>query len=98
MHSHNDGVDMFVAVIRHSEHVLQDQARKLGLPKPVENIYCIGDNICTDIFGANLYNKYLESRQIDKTKAKIQVVRLWSLRQSFMDKNFDSIPRMKLHC
>jgi len=60
---------------RHSEHVLQDQARKLGLPKPVENIYCIGDNICTDIFGANLYNKYLESRQIDKklmTQAKIQ--------------------------
>ena len=24
----------------------------------VSNIYCIGDNVCTDIFGANLYNRY----------------------------------------
>jgi HAD superfamily hydrolase (TIGR01456 family) len=45
---------------RHSEHVLQEQAVKLGLKDPVRNIYCIGDNICTDIFGANLYNKYLQ--------------------------------------
>ncbi|XP_023320757.1 haloacid dehalogenase-like hydrolase domain-containing 5 isoform X2 [Eurytemora carolleeae] len=45
---------------RHSEHVLQEQALKIGLKKPVRHIYCIGDNICTDIFGANLYNKYLQ--------------------------------------
>ena len=25
----------------------------------VSNIYCIGDNVCTDIFGANLYNRYV---------------------------------------
>lgn len=50
---------------RHSEHVLQRQAQKLGLRKPVRSIYCIGDNICTDIFGANLYNKYLHTRQRD---------------------------------
>ena len=31
------------------------------------NIYCIGDNVCTDIFGANLYNKYLERRAVDST-------------------------------
>ena len=36
----------------------------------VKNIYCIGDNICTDIFGANLYNRYLhqmKSRQAQKS-------------------------------
>jgi len=44
---------------RHGEHVLQKEALKMGLD-PVKNIYCIGDNICTDIFGANLYNKYLQ--------------------------------------
>ena len=32
---------------------------------PLKNIYCIGDNICTDIFGANLYNNYLLKRQQD---------------------------------
>ena len=32
---------------------------------PLKNIYCIGDNICTDIFGANLYDNYLLKRQQD---------------------------------
>jgi len=61
---------------RHGEHVLQQQARdSVGLPHPVKTIYCIGDNICTDIFGANLYNKYLQRRRLDTavmTQAKVQ--------------------------
>jgi len=56
---------------RHGEHVLQEQAQKLALPT-VKNVYCIGDNICTDIFGANLYNKYLQNRIRDKAHAAIQ--------------------------
>jgi hypothetical protein len=49
---------------RHGEHVLQREAAGLGM-EPVKNIYCIGDNICTDIFGANLYNNYLYRRRQD---------------------------------
>jgi len=55
---------------RHAEHVLQQQAARIagsdsggegaGL---VSNIYCIGDNVCTDIFGANLYNRYLHHKR-----------------------------------
>lgn len=59
---------------RHGEHVLQQQARAGGHPLPVRTIYCIGDNICTDIFGANLYNKYLERQRLDTavmTQAKV---------------------------
>lgn len=37
----------------------------MGLSDPVKNIYCIGDNVCTDIFGANLYNNYLQKRRED---------------------------------
>ena len=44
---------------RHGEHVLQKEAENMGL-HPLKNIYCIGDNICTDIFGANLYNRYIQ--------------------------------------
>ncbi|TRY63500.1 hypothetical protein TCAL_00409 [Tigriopus californicus] len=44
---------------RHSEHMLQAAAKKIGLDQPVQSIYCIGDNVCTDIFGANLYHKQL---------------------------------------
>eukprot|EP00092_Neocalanus_flemingeri_P084066 GFUD01105576.1.p1 GENE.GFUD01105576.1~~GFUD01105576.1.p1 ORF type:complete len:393 (+),score=141.71 GFUD01105576.1:122-1300(+) len=61
---------------RHGEHVLQQQAlHTVGLPHPVKTIYCVGDNICTDIFGANLYNKYLQRRRLDTavmTQAKVQ--------------------------
>jgi len=61
---------------RHGEHVLQQQALgTVGLVRPVKNIYCIGDNVCTDIFGANLYNKYLQRRRLDTavmTQAKVQ--------------------------
>lgn len=46
------------------------------MASPVKTIYCIGDNVCTDIFGANLYNKYLQRRRLDTavmTQAKVQV-------------------------
>ena len=55
---------------RHAEHVLQEQAVKAGF-NPVKNIYCIGDNVCTDIFGANLYNRYLSpSIQLIRPRGK----------------------------
>ena len=50
---------------RHAEHVLQQQAARIaGCDSGAEaghvsSIYCIGDNVCTDIFGANLYNRYV---------------------------------------
>jgi len=47
---------------RHSEHVLQMEARRLGVGT-VSTLYCIGDNVCTDIFGANLYNEYLSQKR-----------------------------------
>ena len=47
---------------RHGEHILQNQAKVIhgdNLKHPLKNIYFVGDNICTDIFGANLYHKSL---------------------------------------
>ncbi len=35
----------------------------MGHNRPLKSIYCIGDNVCTDIFGANLYNRYLIDNQ-----------------------------------
>merc|ERR1711990_309990 len=51
---------------RHGEHVLQKEAENMGL-HPLKTIYCIGDNVCTDIFGANLYNNYLQRRHHHQT-------------------------------
>lgn len=47
---------------RHGEHVLQEHAKLIygsQLKSPLKTMYFVGDNICTDIFGANLYHKYL---------------------------------------
>ena len=54
---------------RHGEHVLQTHAQRIGIKKPIKNIYCIGDNICTDIFGANLYNRYLQNKRYASRRA-----------------------------
>mgnify|MGYP003574217533 CR=1 FL=1 len=45
----------------HSEHVLQEEARKLTLP-PIKRMYCIGDNPDVDIYGANLFNNMLQKK------------------------------------
>ena len=53
---------------KHAEHVLQGHgARIFGHSQwnPLRNMYFVGDNVCTDIFGANLYHKYLQ-KTIDK--------------------------------
>ena len=51
---------------RHGEQVLQHQAQLIygdDWKRPLKNIYFVGDNVCTDIFGANLYNKYLTNHK-----------------------------------
>ena len=44
---------------RCAEVNLQKQAKLIygdDLQSPLKNMYFVGDNICTDIFGANLFN------------------------------------------
>ncbi|XP_003707869.1 haloacid dehalogenase-like hydrolase domain-containing 5 [Megachile rotundata] len=43
----------------HASYMLREHARSIGIDHNVDTIYAIGDNINTDIFGANLYDKYL---------------------------------------
>lgn len=43
----------------HANHKILDHAETIGINHNVDTIYAIGDNINTDVFGANLYDKYL---------------------------------------
>lgn len=45
----------------HADYLLSLQAQNIGV-KGVQTIYCIGDNPETDIYGGNLYNRYLQSQ------------------------------------
>ncbi|CAH1783932.1 unnamed protein product [Owenia fusiformis] len=44
---------------RYAEHVIQQHAKALGITRPIEKLYFIGDNPLVDIFGANMYNQYI---------------------------------------
>ncbi|XP_045165956.1 haloacid dehalogenase-like hydrolase domain-containing 5 [Mercenaria mercenaria] len=48
---------------RHADFLLYEQARNMGM-NGIKTIYCIGDNPESDIYGANLYDKYLQKRVI----------------------------------
>ncbi|XP_012258401.2 haloacid dehalogenase-like hydrolase domain-containing 5 [Athalia rosae] len=43
----------------HSNRMLLKHAKSIGIDHSIETIYAVGDNINTDVFGANLYDKYL---------------------------------------
>ena len=55
---------------KHSELILQKQAELIfgdSYAGPLRNIYFVGDNVCTDIFGANLYDNYLINKKQRRT-------------------------------
>ncbi|XP_015594726.1 haloacid dehalogenase-like hydrolase domain-containing 5 [Cephus cinctus] len=45
----------------HANRMLLQHAKSIGINENINTIYAIGDNINTDVFGANLYDKYLSS-------------------------------------
>jgi len=46
----------------HAETMLQEHARKIGVTEPLTNLYMVGDNIDTDIYGMNLYAAFVAQR------------------------------------
>ncbi|XP_063785395.1 haloacid dehalogenase-like hydrolase domain-containing 5 isoform X2 [Pseudophryne corroboree] len=51
-----------------AEQLLLRQARERGWKCPVRTLYAIGDNPMADVYGANLYNRYLQSRRGDSPR------------------------------
>ncbi|XP_068578949.1 haloacid dehalogenase-like hydrolase domain-containing 5 [Cebidichthys violaceus] len=59
-----------VVTYNYAELLISQQAERLGWTTPVKRLYAIGDNPMADIYGANLYNHYLQASQ--RTKAQRQ--------------------------
>lgn len=55
-----------VVTYNYAELLIRQQAEKLGWTTPVKRLYAIGDNPMADIYGANLYNRYLQIAQDTK--------------------------------
>lgn len=57
-----------------AEYLIRCQAMERDWKNPITSLYAIGDNLMTDIYGANLYNRYLEEKRARKNpKAVAQI-------------------------
>ncbi|XP_061474104.1 haloacid dehalogenase-like hydrolase domain-containing 5 isoform X2 [Rhineura floridana] len=57
----------------YAEYLIRTQAAAKQWRKPIQTLYAIGDNLMTDIYGANLYNRYLEEKNSRRgSKAQVQ--------------------------
>lgn len=45
----------------YAESQIQEQAKTIGIDEKITHLYAIGDNLDTDVYGANIYNQILEN-------------------------------------
>ncbi|GFR88570.1 cat eye syndrome critical region protein 5 [Elysia marginata] len=74
----------------HSDFILTQQAKLLGIDH-IRTIYCVGDNPETDIYGGNLYNRYLQRRRLSNSNSSDETrrVKLASPDAEFLDEDAD---------
>ncbi|KFQ37662.1 Cat eye syndrome critical region protein 5, partial [Mesitornis unicolor] len=48
----------------YAEYLIKQQAEKQGWKAPIRRLYAVGDNPMSDVYGANLYNSYLNCESI----------------------------------
>ncbi|NWY67441.1 HDHD5 hydrolase, partial [Erithacus rubecula] len=47
---------------QYAEHLIRAQALQRSWEQPIQTLYAVGDNVMTDVYGANLYNRFLQER------------------------------------
>ncbi|XP_068763512.1 haloacid dehalogenase-like hydrolase domain-containing 5 isoform X1 [Struthio camelus] len=58
---------------QYAEYLIRAQAAERQWKQPIQTLYAVGDNLMTDVYGANLYNRYLEDKNSRKgSKTQIQ--------------------------
>jgi hypothetical protein len=58
----------------YAEKMLIKHAKSIGIQNDIKRLYAVGDNLDTDIYGANIYNQILENNLIKK-ESKQQVMK-----------------------
>ncbi|XP_033373242.1 haloacid dehalogenase-like hydrolase domain-containing 5 [Parus major] len=56
---------------QYAEHLIRAQALQRSWEQPIQTLYAVGDNLMTDVYGANLYNRYLQSSRTG-SKSRLQ--------------------------
>ncbi|XP_066525600.1 haloacid dehalogenase-like hydrolase domain-containing 5 [Hoplias malabaricus] len=81
-----------VITYNYAELLIRQQAESLGWTESVRRLYAIGDNPMADIYGANLYNRYLQSMR--HARAQVQAQR-GSAGQVATDIQFETVDDAK---
>ncbi|XP_029951931.1 haloacid dehalogenase-like hydrolase domain-containing 5 [Salarias fasciatus] len=64
-----------VVTYNYAELLIRQQAERLGWTTPVKRLYAIGDNPMADVYGANLYNHYLQASHREQPDSSTGVER-----------------------
>ncbi|CAF3671641.1 unnamed protein product [Rotaria sordida] len=75
----------------HAEYLVCRHACELGLKQPIKRLYAVGDNPDTDIYGANVYNRYLQTRSLSRLNQVVSQTTTTTLTgniKNIIDKNF----------
>ncbi|XP_067932293.1 haloacid dehalogenase-like hydrolase domain-containing 5 isoform X2 [Watersipora subatra] len=51
---------------RYAEHCITREAVKIGIELPIRTLYMVGDNPEVDVFGSNLYNRYIAQCMVNE--------------------------------
>ncbi|XP_041315070.1 haloacid dehalogenase-like hydrolase domain-containing 5 [Pyrgilauda ruficollis] len=57
---------------QYAEHLIRAQALQRSWEQPIQTLYAVGDNLMTDVYGANLYNRYLEESSSTGPRPRLQ--------------------------
>uniref|UniRef100_A0A8U7M5B9 Haloacid dehalogenase-like hydrolase domain-containing 5 n=1 Tax=Corvus moneduloides TaxID=1196302 RepID=A0A8U7M5B9_CORMO len=47
---------------QYAEHLIRAQALQRSWEQPIQTLYAVGDNLMTDVYGANLYNPRIQAK------------------------------------
>ncbi|KFO85695.1 Cat eye syndrome critical region protein 5, partial [Buceros rhinoceros silvestris] len=64
---------------QYAEYLIRAQAALRQWQQPIETLYAVGDNLMTDVYGANLYNRYLEEDSWENELASAAAARCRSV-------------------
>ncbi|XP_038004827.1 haloacid dehalogenase-like hydrolase domain-containing 5 isoform X2 [Motacilla alba alba] len=57
---------------QYAEHLIRAQALQRSWEQPIQTLYAVGDNVMTDVYGANLFNRYLQESSRPGSRARLQ--------------------------
>nr|KAF6373833.1 haloacid dehalogenase like hydrolase domain containing 5 [Pipistrellus kuhlii] len=57
-----------ILTYQYAEELIRQQAERRGWAAPIQKLYAVGDNPMSDVYGANLFNQYLQMAKHERAE------------------------------